>query len=401
MRKIILFSAMLLCGFGMAIANPATMDKVAKISKLSERPPKAQIVRVAVVRDSRELLLSIDGSYTIRDGNTGAQLDKGKRLVRSKMRLLDKGILVGMNVYPVKCLIIVPLREATIVINGHEFRGKIRLIRTPDNRMTAINDLNIEDYVKGVLYHEMPHRWPMEALKTQAVATRTYAISSISPKKDYDMTNDIYSQVYGGKKAEHYRTGLAVDRTAGQVLAYKGKLLPAFFHSDCGGMTEDAKEVWDTDLLPLKGVPCSFCSTSPHMHWKVNLRLKEIQDVLNRQGHKMGAIKDIAIVDRNKSDRINNLKFTGRDGQELIIKGKDFRDMMGPNLIKSNNYDITMKGYFADFNGKGWGHGVGMCQWGTYGMSRQQFTYDQILKYYYPHVDIMDYHALQANKPAK
>jgi len=254
-----------------------------------------------------------------------------------------------------------------------------------------------------VLYHEVSHHWPMEALKAQAVAARTYALYSINPAgKPYDVTNDIYSQVYGGKSSERYRTDLAVEHTRGQVLTYNGRLIPAYFHATCGGMTEDAHELWNVDdIPPLRGVPCSFCQNSPHMHWKKNFRLKNIQDALNLHGYKVGSIKEISIVDKDRSERINHLKITQKNGQDLVIRGKDFRDLMGPNVIMSNNYEITMRGYYVDLAGKGWGHGVGMCQWGALGMARQQFNYKQILAYYYPQAALLNYHELQESATIK
>ena len=352
------------------------------------------LVRVAIIRDAREADLSIDGAYMFRDSVTGKMMVEGQHLVKSKIRLLERGMLVGLNVYPSKRIIIEPLKDAAIVINNFRFRGNITLIRTPSNRLTVVNSINIEDYVKGVLYHEVSHHWPMEALKAQAVATRTYALSSRTlATKDYDITNDIYSQVYGGKQSERYRTGLAVERTKGQILVYQGKIFPAYFHADCGGMTEDAQELWHMDLAPLKGVPCTFCKDSPHMHWKRNMRLKDIQDALNVRGQNInGTIKDIAVVERDRSGRIKNLKITTREGQEVVVKADDFRNSIGPNELKSNNYEIAMQGYFVDFTGKGWGHGVGMCQWGALGMAKQQFTYTQILNYYYPHAQLVDDH---------
>ena len=125
------------------------------------------------------------------------------------------------------------------------------------------------------------------------------------------------------------------------------------------------------------------------MRWKKNFRLKDIEDILNAGNRKTGPIKQIAIVDRNRSERINTLKITSRDGKQTLISGKDFRQAIGPNVLKSNNYEITMKGYYVDFVGKGWGHGVGMCQWGARGMALQQFTYKQILSYYYPHAALI------------
>ena len=272
--------------------------------------------------------------------------------------------------YPNKRIIIQPMKDSSVTINNHRFRGDLVIIRTPTNRLTVVNSVNIEDYIKGVLYHEVSHHWPMEVLKAQAVATRTYALYSInSLAKDYDVTNDIYSQVYGGRNSERYRTGLAVERTTGEILTYKGNILPAYFHATCGGMTEDAGRLWNIDLPPLKGVPCQFCKDSPHMRWVKNYRLKDIQDALNNHGHVIGLIKSIDVAERDRSSRISQLKITGRKGEQLLLKGKDFREVIGPNDLKSDNYEIEMKGYFVDIIGRGWGHGVGMCQWGAYGMA--------------------------------
>jgi stage II sporulation protein D len=373
-----------------------TMVAVAEVAKKESLPPR--MVRVAIVRDARELNLSIDGAYTFIDVDLGKVIAKGHKLLKARVRLLDKGLFMGIDVYPAKHLIIKPTKDASININNHTFRGDILLMRTANNRLTAINSVEIEDYIKGVLYHEVSHHWPMEALKAQAVATRTYAIYKMdaSHNNDYDVTNDIYSQVYGGKDSERYRTGLAVDRTANQVLNYKGRILPAYFHATCGGMTEDVKELWgNISIPPLRGIPCMFCQDSPHMHWKKDFRLHDIQNSLEKQGYKIGLIKDIAILERNRSDRIKSLKITGRDGSEVTISGKDFRDIIGPNDIKSNNYDITMQGYYVLFAGKGWGHGVGLCQWGARGMAEQQFNYKQILSYYYPGSELIDYHDLR------
>ncbi len=360
-------------------------------------PPSATcMVRVAVVREARQIDIEIDGQFNFRDGKDGKVISKLPRLPKAPVRLLDKGVLIGMNVYPNSRIIIQPMRDSSVTINGHRFRGEVLLIRTPQNRITAVNSINVEDYVKGVLYHEVSHHWPMEALKAQAVATRTYAMYSInSLTKDFDVTNDIYSQVYGGRNSERYRTGLAVERTAGKILMYNGNILPAYFHATCAGMTEDASELWGINLAPLKGVPCQFCKDSPHMSWKKNYRLKDMQDSLNKHGYVMGLIKDISVLQRDRSGRISQMKVTGRDGRELLISGKDFREAIGPNDLKSNNFEVQMKGYFVDLIGKGWGHGVGMCQWGAFGMARQQFTFDQILKYYYPGVEITDYHDIK------
>jgi len=147
--------------------------------------------------------------------------------------------------------------------------------------------------------------------------------------------------------------------------------------------------MWKHPLIaPLQGIECLFCKKSPHYQWKRNFRSKTIQEKINQQGHKLGLIKEIEVLERNLSGRVKRLKLTSRDGGSLILSGKEFRSIVGPNELKSNNYNIVMKGYFFDVLGKGWGHGVGLCQWGALEMARRRYSYEDILKFYYPGVEI-------------
>ena len=291
---------------------------------------------------------------------------------------------------------IIPRRDASIYIDGRRYSGEIDIKRRSNDAIVAINIVDLERYIKGVLYHEVSHRWPIETLKAQAVAARTYALYRMQVNKDadYDVTSDIYSQVYGGKSSERYRTNIAVNRTKDLVMTYNGKILPAYYHATCGGMTENAGALWEHAIPPLRGVRCPFCRQSPHFQWKKNFRLKDIQDKLNARGYDIGLIKTIEVIERNPSGRITTLRITARDGKTITIAGKDFRDIIGPNIIKSNNYEVVMQGYYMDLLGKGWGHGVGMCQWGAYFMAQQRYRYDAILQYYYPGMAITDYHRL-------
>ncbi len=350
------------------------------------------LIRVAIIRDAREIDLEVDGPFKMAEGKNSREFSSFTKLPLNSVRLLDKGFFINGEVYPYDRLVIAPVRDAQIRVNKHSFRGQVVLIRSADDRISVVNTINIEDYVKGVLYHEVSHHWPIEVIKAQAVATRTYALYSINNSKDYDVTNDIYSQVYGGRNSERYRTGLAVERTASQILSFEGKILPAYFHACCGGMTQDASVLWKINVAPLKGVPCVFCKDAPHMNWKNNMRLKVIQDLLNTKGYKMGLIKEISVKQRDRSNRVVSLDVIGRGNEQLTIKADELRELLGPNTLKSNNYDIEMKGYYVDFIGHGWGHGVGMCQWGARGMAMQQFSYNQILNYYYPGAQIVDYH---------
>jgi stage II sporulation protein D len=352
---------------------------------------KAKLIRVAVLRDQDHFTVSVDGRYDILDFVTGKSLQAGPRL-RPVLVCLENGkTKIGSRVYDQARIIIAPRRETSVSVNDGHFRGNIIVINTGGTGFVVVNSIELEQYIRGVLYHEISDKWPMEAVKAQAVATRTFALYAMEKfaARDYDVTNDIYSQVYGGKGAERFRTNVAVRRTHGEVLTYKGKIFPAFFHANSGGMTEDASELWDVDLPPLKGgVKSTFSVNSPHYNWRRNFRLKDIQDSLNGRGYKLGLIGDIKVIERNKSGRVRKLKLTMRDGKTEVIEGKLFRDAVGPNLLRSNMYDVEMKGWYVDFVGHGWGHGVGMCQWGAYNMAMLRNDYKQILQFYYPSSDL-------------
>jgi stage II sporulation protein D len=343
-------------------------------------------VRVLVLKDVKDMEISVQGGYALIDEEHPAILEEQPTGFTSRVYLSADGIWIHGKEYKTRKLAIEPKRDAAIQLGKRRFRGHLTILVTPQRKLNVVNVVELEQYIKGVLYHEISHRWPIEAIKAQAIATRTYAVYAMQQKegKDYDVTNDIYSQVYGGKNSERFRTSLGVNATKGQILMFRGKVLPTFFHATCAGMTEDASEVWNIKLPPLRTVECPYCEISPHMRWKRNFRLKDIQEKLNANKHKIGAIKDIVVVQRNPSDRVKTLKITGRAGDSLVISGKDFRNAIGPNDIRSNNFEVVMKGWYVDFYGRGWGHGVGLCQWGAYGMSEQDFSFKDILKHYYP-----------------
>jgi stage II sporulation protein D len=350
-------------------------------------------IRIAVLKDAKDFTLSIRGKYRFIDPVTNKEIERGRRLRKSKVIVNNQGIRIRDTFYHLSRIKIMPRKDVTIYSKGEKrrYRGMVEIIRNEEDKLLVINSLDLETYIKGVLYHEVSHRWPLEALKAQAVATRTYALyqAKMNKNNEYDVTSDIYSQVYGGRSAERYRTNMAANRTKGQVLLYKGEVLPAYFHATCGGHTEDVNEIWEQDLPPLRGKLCQYCKLSPHYRWKKNFRSKDVQDALNHHGYKLGLIKDIKVLKRNHSGRIKDLQIKTRDGQIVIISGKEFRAIVGPNRIKSNLYDVIMKGYYFDLRGKGWGHGVGMCQWGAYFMSRKGINYKDILNYYYPGVRIV------------
>ena len=357
--------------------------------------PGENYARVAIINKVDELNVSIRGKYKILDLGSGKIFQEGRGMKESRISSYPGGIMINDQKYPLHRIRLASSKDIALYLDKkvNRYRGALDIIVKADKKFLVVNTIEIEQYIRGVLYHEVSHRWPMEAMKAQAVAARTYALYQMKKNKDddYDVTGDIYSQVYGGKNSERFRTNIAVKRTLGNILVYNNKVLPAYFHASCGGHTENAKNIWGENLPPLAGVACSFCALAPHANWKRNFRSQDIQEKLSANDYQTGPIAEVRVVSRNESGRINNLQFSARDGKKTLIPGIKFRSIIGPNTVKSNKYEVVMKGYYFDLVGKGWGHGVGMCQWGAHQMAEERYKYDEILFFYYPGAQIVNY----------
>jgi stage II sporulation protein D len=339
-------------------------------------------VRVAIFQDVSSLSLKASGTYEISDAK-GKLLSSGKSL-KTTVTAYKEGILLGGKNFSENKIFIKTREPDAVIINDRTFRGDVQLIRGANLKLSVINYIELEDYIKGISVREISHYWPEEALKTGVIVFRSFALYKIkeSAGKDYDLTSDTYSQVYGGKAAERHRINKAVDETKGLILTYAGEILPAFFSATCAGHTEDASLLWKINNPALKGVVCDFCKESPHYKWHYVSTLNDIKNKLAGSGYKMKSIKDIIIAGRDVSSRVTSLKIIS-DDKEMNISAKEFRDIMGPNIIRSANFQLSIVERDVVFEGFGWGHGVGLCQWGSYFMAKQGYNYQQILEYYY------------------
>ena len=344
----------------------------------------SKYVRVAIIQDTKSLDLKVTGSYEITDARAKKVLSKGKNL-KTTLTSYKEGILLGGMNFNMDKIFIQSVDHALIIINGRRFRGNMEFVKKDNLGLVVINYIELEDYIKGILYHEVSHYWPIEALKAQAVVCRTYALNQMqeNKSKDYDVTADIYSQVYGGRTSERYRTNEAVESTRGEVLTFEGDIFPAYYHATCAGHTEDASLLWNIDIPPLKGVACNYCKNSPHFKWHTVLSTQEVGDALAKSEYKIKAIKDILIDGKDRSGRIINLKLVS-DEKNIKVPAKDFRNIIGPNILRSTNFKVKVIENDVVFEGLGWGHGVGLCQWGAYFMAKEGDTFRQILEYYYP-----------------
>lgn len=277
----------------------------------------------------------------------------------------------------------------TIMIDNRRFRGDFT-VSADSKSLSAINNIPIEQYLYGVVPKEMPHTWAKEALKAQAVAARTYAlyIKSKSADKPYDVQSTTTSQVYGGFDSEKKESNLAVDETRGEVITCDGKLIVAYFHSSSGGHTEDSKNVWSADLPYLKGIPDRFSADIPNGEWRFFVSYNDMQNRLNQYGLNIGQIRGLNAAGESPAGRLIGVKVIAKNGV-TELKSNNFRIKVGATRLKSTLLKIAPDHDGILFTGKGYGHGVGMSQWGANMMAQKGFGYQDILKHYYHNVQIL------------
>lgn len=352
-------------------------------------PPK---VRVLVAEDEKFFRLSVQGAYVIQSLPSLQALKKGSGLENVPLTVTKKGLKLGDAEWPVSRLRIETKGKRDLVLNHTRFRGEVEIVRANEHSLAAVNHVDLEDYLYGVLPHEVAFWWPMEALKAQAIAARTYALYQmrVNHRNLFDLKSSTSSQVYKGTRRERHRTNRAVDETRGRVLTYEGKIFPAYFHATCAGITTGAQELWKMEISPLGGgVRCGYCRISPHYYWKAAVPLSEIEEKLKLYRVPLGRILRIEPVSQTPSGRVGSLRFVGTL-REDVIAAKDFRIWVGGNRIRSTAFTVKVREDAAQIDGKGWGHGVGLCQWGALGQALAGRAHEDILRFYYPGAEIRD-----------
>ncbi|MFH1784445.1 MAG: SpoIID/LytB domain-containing protein [bacterium] len=271
-------------------------------------------------------------------------------------------------------------------VNGAPYRGLIEVRKNDSGRLTVINIIDIEHYLYGVVSKEISPNWPEEAVKAQIVAARTFALKNMGKHKSegFDICDTVHCQVYGGVWAENSVSNKLVDETVGEVMTYMGELINASYHGICGGYTEDPRDVWEggSRIPYLSSVKCNYCRDAKGFNWTKEIDISTLQSKLSAAGISVGKIQSMLVFRKSKTGRAKEIKISGSKTYN-IIKGTKLRSLLGTNVIRSTMFNVNKKGKSFVFTGKGWGHGVGMCQEGARGMAEKGNTYKQILKFYY------------------
>jgi len=296
--------------------------------------------------------------------------------------------------------------EAVLQLQQRQYRGQLQLRRQLGS-LQAINHLSLETYLPSVVGSEMPSSWPQSALRAQAVAARTYALRQRRSAESFDLRATVSSQVYRGLESETASTREAVAATRGQVLTYDGQLIDAVFHSSAGGSTEASGDLWAQQLPYLVAVP-DFDQSSPVHRWQERFE----PDQLQRLFAEIGGLTDLTVLVRSRTGRVRQLRLQGPDGA-LELSGAQLRQRLG---LRSTLIELELLRPAVDasaqapssselprlpalpetladgpallpalvIRGRGFGHGIGMSQWGAFGLAQRGASYDTILSHYYP-----------------
>ncbi|MCK9444627.1 MAG: SpoIID/LytB domain-containing protein [Tissierellaceae bacterium] len=352
----------------------------------------------------------------------------------------DGSLIIGSN----------DLEDPTIKVEKDRYRDFIRIL-TSNNKLVVLNHVELEHYLYGVVPREMSYTSPFEALKAQAVASRSYSMSNVNKHQGegYNLCDTTHCQVYGGYEFERQETNLAVEETRGIYIYYDNEIIEAFYHSSSSGYTEDSSNVWGGTIPYLTSVKDIYSLASPYSNWKISISLSELNAKLVQNGVYIGDLKGVEIIETNSTGKVNKVKLTGSLGEE-ILSDSNFRNILGNTTLKSNWFNIVSggtnsaekKAYVLDgssilprhidianafiidgtqykkanrgtvnraigkdrsenigtlyqsemtdivIEGRGYGHGVGMSQFGAMRMAEEGFSFEEILKFYYTGVEV-------------
>jgi stage II sporulation protein D len=404
------------------LPNPKSLSKISRPNGISQKPkPKAlpEKVRVLVSRDTRALafyslgeiqiiaeinsasiLTTLKGRFDIKRSSSGFEVSRGNKVLGSSESKRLR--LVSLNPYNL------------IDLGGTVYRGGMHIIADAEGTISAINVLGVEDYLRGVLPYELGtvDREALEALKALAIVARTYVYKRmLQPNnRDFHVYSDVKDQVYKGVRSEYLLSDRAVWETRGMAVLYQDTLAQCYYYSTCSGRTASKNEVWTGESVPylisrpdtdLVGEP--FCQASKYSSWKEEWTLPQLTGILKRN------LKSAGIADAPNFSRIQNLEVTSRascgrirflkistDRGPILIKGDKVRWALRPKaneqkILPSAWFNIQVEDGKAIAQGRGFGHGIGLCQVGSIARARAGENYKQIIEAYFAGVQLVEY----------
>lgn len=349
-------------------------------------PAQASVImRVAIKRDVKQVRVGSSTTAVIKDGN-GRSL--GELPAREAYYAQAASGRVALDKYQSPLIWIEPKGKGFVYIGDRWYRGRTLVVPT-EKGLTAVNWIDLEEYLYSVLGGEMDARWHPEALKSQAIAARSYALyrrqrQQSNPLYDVGNTPDRW-QIYKGVIAEDPKIYAAVDATSGQVLTHNNQIIESVFHACSGGHTENVEDVWGNSLPYLRAVPDFDLNTpnlakiAPKCQWQKSFSSTQI----SQKFPEVGNIKEMKPIEFSPYNSVKKLRIVGEKATKEL-KGEQVR-----TALKLNSTRFTVNkadnGTFI-LQGRGWGHGLGMSQYGARYLASQGYSHLQILNHYYRNV---------------
>jgi stage II sporulation protein D len=340
-------------------------------------PAQASVIlRIAIEQDVNQVRVGSSTTAVVKDGS-GRTLGQLPAMSAYYAQPVPGGG-VALDKWRSGLFWIEPTGKGFVYIGDRWYRGRTLVVPTASG-LTAVNWVDLEEYLYSVIGGEMDARWPQEALKAQAIAARTYAIFRREQRRNdpvFDLgdTPDKW-QIYKGVVSESPNTLNAVDKTAGQVLTYNNRIIESVFHACSGGHTENAEDVWGSQKPYLRAVP-DFDQNIPDCNWQRTFSAAEI----GQRFPEIGKAKQMVIETVSPFGSVRSLRIVGDKGTK-VLTGEDVRTAL---KLRSTRFTVAnaTNGNFS-LQGRGFGHGVGMSQWGAYNLALQRANHLQILAYYF------------------
>ncbi len=346
-------------------------------------------IRVQVGSTDKPFQVSSTGLFQVEGKDLG-NLIQGANLPATTIRATASGIQFGTKTFNTSSIFVRSVNGPGIRFDKRVYKNGLEIKRKSGNQLLIINHIDLEHYLKGVVPFEANPKWTEATLEASAIVSRTFALFKMIEKRnqDFDVGSGVLSQVYAGENVRHDRTDQIIDRTKGVVLLYRGEIFPAYFHSASGGLTTGASDVWPVKYHPaLQGVKCEFCQSSKHGNWSVFIKYADIEKVVREQGGLgVRAISEVKLKNYDRSGRPKEMEVIGRNGK-FRPNFNEFRVWIGAEKLKSTmitRYLNQPEKQGVTFWGRGWGHGVGLDQYGAKYMGELGYTAQQILEYFYP-----------------
>ncbi len=350
--------------------------------------PQADTIRVAILSHVTFVQVSCDADFHARTPSKSLRFRAGETVEVSAygrtvhLRPPDsfaESLVIGADANP----------GHSLDVNGVRYRGMLRLYPAGD-ALLVVNELSLEEYLYGVLPKEMPTSWPMETLKAQAVAARTFALSrkrnAQTPLYDLDDTRN--SQRYEGADTEVPNVRRAVDATRGEVMLFDGKLVTACYHANSGGITANSEDTWGVALPYLVSLQDPYSRNSPVYQWQIRIPEDSLnQGLASLLGIPNPEIQSMRVVERDSTGRAKLIEIAHAEGRSRI-PARQFRQAFDSTKVKSTLLELALDGRTLEVSGRGYGHGVGMSQWGAKNMAIEGKSYREILGFYYPGMEV-------------